>query len=187
MLIVSRHRNGVIELRATLDALAHFPERVERLFERIPQELWLWAPQSWEGVPSERLTPVEQICHLRDIEIEGYRVRFERTLHEEIPNLPDLPGEVMALERNYSSQDPIVALREFKGARAANVETLRSISPGELKRIAIFEGRSTSLAGLVHFLASHDHQHLAGLEWLLAKSHQVHGVAQQTHEARREA
>jgi hypothetical protein len=167
----------VHDLRTTLDALAHFPNRIECLFECFPQELWLWAPQSWEGVPSERLTPVEQICHLRDIEIEGYKVRFERTLHEESPVLPDLPGEAMALERHYSNQDPIAALREFERARAMNVETLRGLSPDKLKRIAIFEGKPTSLAGLVHFLASHDHQHLAGLEWLLAKSQQVHGVA----------
>lgn len=167
---------GVRALRVTLDELACCPERVERLFECFPQALWHWAPSSWEGIPSERLTPVEQICHLRDIEVEGYRVRFDRTLHEETPTLPDLPGEAMALERHYARQDPRDALREFGRARAMNVETLRRLSPGEFKRIALFEGRPTSLAGLVHFLASHDYQHLAGLEWLFAKSEQVNGV-----------
>jgi hypothetical protein len=163
-------------LRTTLDALAHFPERIGLLFDSIPQRLWHRAPRSWEGIPSERLTPAEQACHLRDIEIDGYRIRFERTLREETPDLPDLPGEVMARERGYAAQDPKVALREFALARAANVELLRSLSPEALSRTAIFENRVTSLVGLIHFLASHDHQHLAGLEWLLAKAHQVDDV-----------
>jgi hypothetical protein len=160
-------------VRTTLEALAQFPERVGLLFDSIPQELWHRAPRSWEGIPSERLTPVEQACHLRDIEIEGYRVRFERTLREETPELPDLPGEVMARERHYATQDPRVALREFTLARAANVELLRSLSPEALSRNAIFENKVTSLAGLIHFLASHDNQHLSGLEWLLARAHQI--------------
>jgi uncharacterized cupin superfamily protein len=169
--------NDVQDLRATIDALASFPEKMERLFACFPQHLRRWAPPSWEGIPSERLNAVEQICHVRDVEIEGYQVRFERTLREDSPNLPDLPGEAMALERQYSIQDPMTALREFASARTKSVEEIRKFSTGELKRIAIFEGRLTSLAGLVHFLASHDYQHLSGLEWLLAKSEQVPGVA----------
>ena len=34
---------------------------------------------------------------------------------------------------------------------------------------AVFEGERTTLEGLVHFLCGHDHQHLAGLHWLLGK------------------
>jgi hypothetical protein len=165
-------RKAMLELGVTLDELATFPNRVERLFGAFTQDQWHWAPPSWEGIPSERLTVVEQICHLRDIEAEGYSVRFDRTLREEAPSLADLPGEAMARARQYATQDPWDALREFARARARNVETLRGLSANELTRVAIFEGRPTSLHGLVHFLASHDYQHLAGLEWLIAKSEQ---------------
>jgi hypothetical protein len=165
----------VLDLRTTLDALAAFPMRVGSVFESIPQELWHWVPRSWEGIPSERLTVVEQVCHLRDIEIEGYRVRFERTLREQCPGLPDLPGEAMALERRYAAQDPREALRQFTTARAANVDLLRGLSAEALHRKALFENRETSLAGLIHYLASHDYQHLAGLEWLLARAEQADG------------
>jgi hypothetical protein len=168
--------SAVHDLRVTTDALASFPERLERLFASIPGSLQRWAPPSWEGIPSERLTAVEQVCHVRDVEVQGYRVRFQRTLVETAPVLPDLPGEIMARELQYATQDPLAALREFAVARAATVETIRGLSDVELRRIAIFEGRRTTLAGLVHFLGSHDYQHLSGLEWLLAKSQQLEEI-----------
>jgi hypothetical protein len=33
-------------------------------------------------VPSEPLTAIEQVCHVRDIEIDGYHRRFHRALDE---------------------------------------------------------------------------------------------------------
>jgi hypothetical protein len=39
----------------------------------------------------------------------------------------------------------------------------------ELARPALFEKRPASLRGLVHQLCSHDQQHLAGMQWLLAQ------------------
>jgi hypothetical protein len=60
-------------------------------------------------------------------------------------------------------------LREFTDARTITVRTIQAFSEPDLRRPAIFEGRTTTLAGLEHFLASHDCQHLAGIQWLLAK------------------
>jgi DinB family protein len=165
--------NTAHSLKVTIEALASFPEKFALLFGCIPEKLRLWTPPSWEGVPSERLTAVEQVCHVRDVEIEGYRIRFERTRLEASPILPDLPGESMASERRYAAQDPLAALGQFARARAQNVEAIRGYSEATLRRNAIFEGRTTTLAGLVHFLSSHDHQHLSGLQWLLAKSEQT--------------
>ena len=78
----------------------------------------------------------------------------------------------MARERDYAGADPAVVLRDFAAARKSTVEAIRSFSPAELSRAAIFEGKRTTLAGLVHFLSSHDYQHLSGLQWLLAKIEQ---------------
>ena len=157
------------DLTATVESLAGFPPVLEAYFRSVPPHGRHWRPSSWEGIPSERLTAVEQVWHVRDVEIEGYRVRFARTLTETSPNLPDLPGEVMAQERGYAQADPELALREFADARATTVRAIRSFTAADLRRPAIFEGKSTTLAGLVHFLASHDCQHLAGLQWLLAQ------------------
>jgi hypothetical protein len=157
------------DLTATLESLSGFPLVLGTFFRSVPAHGRRWRPPSWDGIPSERLTAVEQVWHVRDVEIEGYRVRFARTLTEASPDLPDLPGELMAEERGYANADPELALREFADARATTVRTIRGLTEAELRRPAIFEGRPTTLAGLVHFLASHDCQHLAGLQWLLAK------------------
>jgi hypothetical protein len=157
------------DITETLESLTAFPRVLEIYFHSVPPHGRHWRPSSWDGIPSERLTVVEQVWHVRDVEIEGYAVRFARTLSETCPDLPDLPGELLALERGYAQADPEKALREFADARAAAVRRIGGFTDAELSRPAIFEGRPTTLAGLVHFLASHDFQHLAGLQWLMAK------------------
>jgi hypothetical protein len=64
--------------------LREFPDRLEYCFTMIPVQHKYWAPGSWAGVPSEALTAIEQICHVRDIEIDGYQHRLERTLLESV-------------------------------------------------------------------------------------------------------
>jgi hypothetical protein len=53
-------------------------------------------------------------------------------------------------------------------ARARTIELISNLSAGEFARTAQFEGRKVTVLGLVHYLCSHDQQHLAGLQWLLA-------------------
>jgi hypothetical protein len=156
-------------MQVTLEALAEFPRRLEAHFAAVPPELLRWAPPGWDGVPSERLTPIEQVWHVRDIEIEGYRERFRRTLHEVHPVLPDLDGEALARERHYAGRDPMLALQEFRIAREENIALLRSLPPEAFDRTAVFEGIPVTLRALVHTLCSHDLQHLSGLQWLLGR------------------
>ena len=162
----------------TLAALAGFPQQLEAHYSAIPAEFKHWAPPSWEGVPSEPFTALEQICHVRDIEIDGYHVRFQRTLDETNPILASVEGEILALERSYATSDATEVFADFRTARARTLELISSFSPGQLMRTAVFEGSPTSLRGLVHYLCSHDQQHLAGLQWLLGKidAHRVHGA-----------
>lgn len=157
----------------TLAALTEFPSLLEAQFSAVPIELRHWRPGSWEGIPSERLTVVEQICHVRDIEIEGYQVRFQRTLTEDCPVLPDLAGEALAEQRNYARMTAADVLASFTAARAATIRTLRGLTKRELDRAAIFENRPTTLRGLVYYLCSHDYQHLAGLQWLLGRAQEA--------------
>ena len=157
-------------LQHTIDTLALFPEQLAKLFDCFSPEQWNWKPHSWDGIPSEKLTAIEQIRHVLDIELEGYKVRFERTRTESLPVLPDLPGEQMALERNYAGSDPAAVLRNFASARSGTLEAIGCFTANDFDREAIFEEKRTTLAGLVHFLSSHDYQHLSGLQWLLAKA-----------------
>ena len=153
----------------TLAALADFPLRIEAYYAAIPAAFKQWRPDSWHGIPSEPFTPIEQICHVRDVEVDGYHVRFRRTLEESNPDLPDLDGESLAQERNYAVANAADVFASFRAARASTIELITALSPAQLARPARFNGGDATMLSLVHYLCSHDQQHLAGLQWLLAK------------------
>lgn len=155
---------------ATLRALAEFPDSLEAHFAAFPADAVHWSPVDWSGIPSERFTAHEQVCHVRDVEIDGYRVRFDRALRETNPFLPDLGSEALALERDYAGQDAGAALAAFRAARADTVAMLTGLDAVQLACPAFFEDYGpTTVRGLVHYLCSHDQQHLAGLQWLRGK------------------
>ena len=160
----------------TLSALEAFPRALEQHFAAFPREFVHWAPASWDGVPSEPFTAIEQICHVRDIEIEGYQVRFKRTLQETAPLLPSIDSEAVARERAYAAADPATVFAEFRAARAQTLALLRGLDAAQLERAAVFEGYGpVSLRGLIHYLCSHDQQHPSGLQWLLGKIEAARG------------
>ncbi|MBU8975919.1 MULTISPECIES: DinB family protein [unclassified Lysobacter] len=156
--------------KTTLSALALFPLQLEAHYKAIPAEYRHWTPPSWDGIPSEHFTAIEQLCHVRDIEIEGYHERIRRTLEESHPLLPSIDSEPLAVERRYGDADADAVLHDFRDARARTVETITRLDAAQLARTAQFEGYGPlTLRSLVHYLCSHDQQHLAGLQWLLGK------------------
>ena len=162
----------------TITTLAAFPSRLEAHYAAIPAEFRNWSPPSWEGVPSEPLTAIEQVCHVRDIEIDGYHVRFHRTLTEADPVLASIDTEALARERSYATSSDAVAFTAFRAARQKTIALLTHLTPEQFDRRAVFEGYgSLSLRSLVHYLCSHDQQHLAGLQWLLGKIEASRGHA----------
>jgi len=154
----------------TLNALAQFPSQLEAHYAAIPAGCKHWAPPSWDGVPSEPFTAIEQVCHVRDVEIDGYHVRIRRCLSETHPFLPDLGSEALAVQRAYARADATEALAAFSAARATTLQLVSGLDSGQLARTAFFEDYGpVTLRSLVHYLCSHDQQHLAGLQWLLGK------------------
>jgi hypothetical protein len=154
----------------TLAALRAFPQQLEEHYAAFPTEFKNWAPPSWDGIPSEPLTAIEQVFHVRDIEIDGYHVRFRRTLAEDHPTLASIDTEALARERAYAKSDSAVALAAFREARLRTLALIDGLAPAQFNRTAVFEGYgSLTLLSLVHYLCSHDQQHLAGLQWLLGK------------------
>ncbi|WP_411881965.1 DinB family protein [Polaromonas sp. YR568] len=155
---------------ATLQAMADFPRQLEQFYEAIPESHRNWTPASWEGIPSETFSALGQICHVRDIEVDGYHLRFERTLAEANPVLASLDGYVLEKERGYAAADAQEVFAAFRAARAKTMGMLSGLTPDALARTAEFEGYGAlTLRSLVHYLCSHDQQHLAGLQWLLGK------------------
>ena len=155
----------------TLRALADFPDQLEAHFAAFAPEFTRWAPPSWNGVPSEPLTALEQLCHVRDIEIDGYQLRIRRTLAETHPTLASIDTDALVRERAYARDEPAHVLAAFRAARARTLEMISGLSDEQLARTAVFEGYGPlALRSLIHYLCSHDQQHLAGLQWLLGKA-----------------
>jgi hypothetical protein len=155
--------------QTTLDALATFPRQLEAYYDVIPTDSKNWKPDSWEGIPSEPFSAIEQICHVRDIEVEGYHERFRRALQEANPTLENVDGETLAVERSYAAAEPAEVFAAFRTARAKTLETVSTLTVEQFDRTAVFDGAPISVRGLVHMLCSHDQQHLAGLQWLMAR------------------
>ena len=156
-------------MNTTLAALAEFPEKLEAYYKEIPVEFANWRPISWNGIPSEPFSPIEQICHVRDVEVDGYHARFRRTLEESNPALPNLDGEKLARERNYANADAGEVLASFRRARTKTLDLISGLTSRQHGRTAEFDGVPVTTHGLIHLLCSHDQQHLAGLQWLLAR------------------
>ncbi len=157
-------------LQTTLATLAAFPEQLERHFQAFPQDRFHWKPASWEGIPSESLSALEQICHVRDIEIDGYQRRFRRVLDENNPTLESLDTYALVESGSYAHADPAEVFAAIRAARAETVNLLARLDESQLRRQGYFEGYGqVTLKGLVHYLCSHDQQHLAGLQWLLGQ------------------
>lgn len=156
-------------MQATLEALARFPDVLESHYRSIPIECRTWAPVSWQGYSGERFTGIGHLCHVRDIEVDGYHIRFRRTLAEALPILDSVDGYALAEMRDYAGTKDTEALASFRVARAETLRMISDLSDDQLCRPAIFEGSRVTVHGLIHHLCKHDYLHLAGLQWLLAK------------------
>jgi hypothetical protein len=149
-------------------SLRAFPDQLEDLYSAIPQACAGWAPPSWEGIPSETFTAIEQLCHIRDIEMDGYHLRFRRLLTEEAPSLVSIDSYQVARERAYPDAPVAQIFRDFRAARAQTVALLEGLADAQWQRAGSFEGYGpVTVKALAHYLCSHDQQHLAGLHWLL--------------------
>jgi len=120
---------------------------------------------------AEEFSLVENICHLRDIEIEAYTIRLQRILSEERPTLPDIDGSRLAIERDYNCQSAKEACDQFSRARSDNVSRLRGIDVSQLEREGLLEGvGAVSLEKLLWLMHEHDKDHLSDMrvvcDWL---------------------
>ncbi|MGY3903649.1 DinB family protein [Aeromonas lusitana] len=151
-------------------SLQAMPDQFEQLLAQVPADHLNWEPANWAGIPSERFSAQGHLCHLLDIEVLGYRVRFQRTLTESLPELVSLDGYQLALDNDYRHQDPATQLARFRAARAETVAWLRELPASAWERRAHYGNYGeVTLDGLVRLLVSHDHQHLAGMQWLLMR------------------
>lgn len=153
-----------------LSELDQMPVQLERLVRSVPEEHLRWQPETSGGAPGETFSALGHVCHLRDIEADGYHVRVRRMLEEERPSLVSIDGYELARERRYDEASLEAALAAFRAARGRTLDQLRALTDADLDRSGEFAEYGTlTLGALLHYLRSHDQQHLAGLHWLLGR------------------
>jgi hypothetical protein len=120
----------------------------------------------WSSSPDE-FSALENICHLRDLELRGYSPRIRRILAQQDPALADFDGARVAAESNYHGQQLETAMLAFETARRENVESLRNLTDEELNRTGTLEGvGSVTLRRLAELMREHDEGHLDDLRVL---------------------
>jgi DinB superfamily len=150
--------------------LSTMPTEVANVLQLFPPADLDWKPKSWDGIPGEKFSAIEQICHLRDIEQEGYHKRIEAMLNESNPTLTSIEGYGLSTQLNYKAANLTEAISAFHSAREKTIMMIKNIERSQWNRIGYFDGYGPiTLRALIHFLCSHDLEHLASLRWLLGK------------------
>jgi hypothetical protein len=176
---VGRHRGRISMMAESapvglvpelIAGLRTMPDDLARLIRQVPSDRLRWKPEVWDGSPGETFSALEHVCHVRDIERDGYQVRIRRLLHETGPSLVSLDGYEMARDRRYADASWTEAIEEFRTARAQTVATIRDLTDAQLARTGTFaEYGALTLRGLLHYLRSHDQQHVHAAGWRVEK------------------
>ena len=142
-------------------AAAAMPSKLKDIVAMIPRDAWTRRPGNGG------FSLVEHVCHLRDIDEDGYRERVARILAEERPSLPDIDGDALARQRDYQSQDLEAALSAFAAARWQISARLAKLTPEERGRTGLMAAiREITIEGLVGAMLAHDSEHLDQLSEL---------------------
>jgi hypothetical protein len=150
-------------LSATLNSLQSMPAHLQQLLQQQPPADW----QARRAAGGFSMT--EQLCHLRDIELEGYSLRLSRVLTETLPELQEIDGSALAEARHYQQQDARLALQTFGRQRLTNVALLHEHLAAQAGRKGIFGGFGVvTLWSLVQGMQQHDAEHLDEIAGLLA-------------------
>src|ERR1041384_5954937 len=134
---------AVQEYKELVRSLEDTPRRIKQLVSDLGEN------KLRERSREQTWAVVEHICHLRDIEQEGYAVRITKLLTEDQPLLEDIDGDKLAVERVYINQDFKAALDGFINVRVVNIEAIRDLSADQLSRSGMFDNSPLSLLDLL--------------------------------------
>lgn len=151
-----------MRLEEALFALRSMPEELERRVAGLSDAQLRFKPAA------DVFSVIENVCHLRDIEVEGYACRLRLMLESDDPMLPDLDGSALAKVRRYHLQPFAPALETFLIARRGNLQRLAAASEADLSRRGRFENvGELTLGRLLELWVEHDRGHLQELDSLL--------------------
>jgi len=136
-------------------SLGAMPAKLKGIVAALPEAAWQSKPSSGG------FSLVEHVCHLRDIDGDGYRLRLERMLTEARPSLPELDGDALARQRGYLGQELLPALAAFTATRREIVARLAKLTPEQRQRTGLMAGTTEiTIDGLVDAMTAHDSEHM---------------------------
>ena len=148
------------EIASHLEILKATPARLQELLRGLPRALLLWrpAPGKW--------SIAEIVAHMRDMERDAYQARYRRMLEEENPLLPDVDGDVAALENGYRALKLTEVVRDWKRLRRENLAALRKVRGEAWQRPGVHATAGPlTVAGLLRRHArGNDEAHLGQIE-----------------------
>jgi hypothetical protein len=148
-----------------LDLLEETPGILRGLMHELSQEDAKWKPAP------DRFSVAEVLAHLSHSEGHCYRMRVDRFLGEEMPELePDDAQMYLALYRGADAED---SFDHFEEQRESNVEYLRSLPRSAAERRAMHkEAGEITLQQMLHEWAMHDLGHIRQIaELVRARKH----------------
>jgi DNA-binding transcriptional ArsR family regulator len=157
---------GATELADARDFLAQTLAAVEALLLALPARAGYAAPAAGG------FSLAAHLQHLRDIEAQGWRPRFERILAERRPRLPGVDGDRLALEQDYEHRPWRGAARRFVAERRATLASLARFDAATLQRPVVFAGSPTKAGAVLGAAIAHDREHRAEMleRWLVEKA-----------------
>ncbi|MFV5687811.1 DinB family protein [Flavobacterium sp. ZT3R25] len=150
-------------------SLSSMTAEVIKILQLFSTHDLVWKPESWDGIPGERFSAIEQICHLNDIERNEYHLHIQAILNENYPILKSIDYK-LSIQKDYQNVKLSEVIYDFYNARKKTLVMIEEIDESKWNRIAYFEGYGNiTLKSLIHILCSHDFEHLSSLRWLLGK------------------
>lgn len=155
----------IADYAALIAGIAATPSKLEALVTSTARDAWTRRPYNGG------FSLLEHVCHLRDIDADGYCQRVERILTDERPDLLDIDGDALAEQRGYQNQDLVEALSSFCSTRRQLAQRLSGLVPAERCRSGRLAGHlEVTIEGLVQLILAHDREHLCQLEALCTGS-----------------
>lgn len=143
-----------------LEQLATMTDNVKTFIDKIPSHQWLTRQTSGFSL-------TEHICHMRDLDKEGFGLRLDRLLTETMPVLEDFDGTAIANQRHYQQQDLQAALADFIDYRQELIQRFAAVPEQDRARQGIKDGNRLNIHDLLDAIHQHDNTHLMELEELV--------------------
>lgn len=128
---------------------------IKELCFNKPETFYTWKPSR------EKWNLLEILCHLRDEEVEDFRIRTQYALEQRAETFPPINPEGWVQARNYASEDYNQVLNDFIKEREASLNWLYSLEKPNWDNEGIHTEYGKMNAGffLNNWLA-HDYLHI---------------------------